>query len=138
MATPEERKLELERKKQRLAEIRDEKKRREDDKRQQLLQHQQAKAGDAAPKLPLVAPSISSLISAVPERVHPGIGDGVVAGVSKSPLVRRFCAGAAKENPRRAEPTITEKIDFIGLLEGTPAIYRKGRMPRVYQIHGNL
>jgi hypothetical protein len=40
MATnAEERKLELERKKQKLAEIREEKKRREDEKRRRLLDH---------------------------------------------------------------------------------------------------
>jgi hypothetical protein len=37
MATADERKLELERKKQRLAEIREEKKKREDEKRRKLL-----------------------------------------------------------------------------------------------------
>uniref|UniRef100_A0A914XDU8 Cytoplasmic dynein 1 intermediate chain 2 n=1 Tax=Plectus sambesii TaxID=2011161 RepID=A0A914XDU8_9BILA len=46
MATADERKLELERKKQRLAEIREEKKKREDEKRRKLLEHKPGAAGE--------------------------------------------------------------------------------------------
>lgn len=45
MATADERKLELERKKQRLAEIREEKKKRDDEKRRKLLEHKPGAAG---------------------------------------------------------------------------------------------
>lgn len=109
MATPDERKMELERKKQRLAEIREEKRRREDERRQKLLQHQQNKGGDTSTSsLPtddemekiLHDVGISAEASAVSSAkgAMTGVsGDGSLASAVSSPsrTVMRGRAGSA-------------------------------------------